>query len=329
MQIKRWHTACVIMGIALLHGRSLDVQEIYTYENDSIKVVYTRLDGRIDGSYQSYYKNGQLRAKGQFADNYRIGKWSLWDSMGVLQIERVYESPFVYKAMFPEVPSIGPIPILSQPVYKPRYNDSGYIEYFDIMERMCMWTKSLDRKIEPADNGILFDNDQLFKLLMDNVLEKKIRAFSLKNDEFTDSLDITLLAGKTYQVDHYKIREDWIFDSDRMLMEARIIGICPVVKVENELLDLYWLFFPEIRSCLAKEKLNDARLPKHIKTVDDVFFYRCFRSEIFREGYYHRKMIADYKTGDEIVKEAERIELEVIETEHEMWLYFSGQRSRF
>src|ERR1700722_13407628 len=65
---------------------------------------YYVLDGMLDNKYESYYYNGKKKAEGEFFDNMRIGKWSVWDSTGKLCIQRVYSNAFDYKTIVPSIP---------------------------------------------------------------------------------------------------------------------------------------------------------------------------------------------------------------------------------
>ncbi|MFM2224829.1 MAG: hypothetical protein RJA07_1031 [Bacteroidota bacterium] len=81
---------------------------------------------------------------------------------------------------------------------------------------------------------------------------------------------------------------------------------------------MYWVYFPQIRKNLAQIKIKT--LFTSIKTLDDIFFFRDFYGQIYKEANISDKQISDYKTGIEILKEAERIEIGIIEEEHDLWL---------
>ena len=86
---------------------------------------------------------------------------------------------------------------------------------------------------------------------------------------------------------------------------------------------MYWVYFPQIRKYLAQEKIRQTGLPTKIKTLDDLFFYRCFYGQIYKESNVYDKPITAYSIGKEIDKEAERIEISLIESEHDIWLRFT------
>jgi hypothetical protein len=45
--------------------------------------------------------------------------------------------------------------------------------------------------------------------------------------------------------------------------------------------------------------------------------------EIYKSDNMFDRAIADYKQGEEIAREAQRIEIDLIETEHEIWMLLS------
>ena len=58
-------------------------------------------------------------------------------------------------------------------------------------------------------------------------------------------------------VGRFMIKEDWIFDRSRSMMEARIIGLAPMIEVRGELGELrgfrplFWLYYPECRQLFS------------------------------------------------------------------------------
>src|SRR5574344_1397395 len=51
-----------------------------SYNGDSI--VPTWQNGMLNGAYRSFYSTGQLKAKGQFRNNFRRGKWTFYSEDG-------------------------------------------------------------------------------------------------------------------------------------------------------------------------------------------------------------------------------------------------------
>ena len=293
----------------------------HNYESTTIKISYETTQGRMDGNYVSYYSNGKKKSEGKFENNYRSGLWTVWDSTGKIRMQRVYENPFVFKRIITETPNAKPIDMLDTSRYTIKYNKDGFIENFKLEEKMVTWSKRIWRTITPKENPILFDDDKLFKIIYKNILLNNITPFSVDNDEFTKEIPLKIDTA-TAKIIGYKIKEDAFFDNERFVSETRIIGICPVVfnKIYNTTSDVCWIYFPEIRKCLATEKIEKKELPEKIKTVDDLFFFRYFYGEIYKETNVYNWSIADYYKGNKLHNESERIELEMIESEHNIWL---------
>jgi hypothetical protein len=294
----------------------------HSFESQNIVCHYETNEGRIDGNYSSYYKNGKKKAEGRFENNYRVGKWTVWDSAGRMRMQRDYSDPFTFKRLFPEVPKDKVIDLLNVSPYAMEYNKDGFIESFYLEPRAIIWAKRIWRYVKPNENNILFENDKLFSILNKNIYNGNITPYQATDDEFLKELHITDLDTSAIELIGYKIKEDCIFDIERLVTESRILGICPVVvnKVKQDTLDLYWIYFPQARKYLAQEKILHTKLPSHIRTLDDVFFYRYFYGQIYKEATVHDRPISAYKSGLEIEKEAERIEISLIESEHDIWI---------
>ena len=292
-------------------------QEIKTFYFENYKVVYTITNGRISGDYKSYYSNDSLRSEGCYLNNYRIGKWVVWDVYGVKKVERNYSSPLEYKTIFPKPSTQGPIPLLLESVYELEYNDKNYIQYCFIEERSILWSKRVWRNIKQETNPTLFDDNFMFSTLYYLVKDSSIIAYRAYSDKFKSKLIDPLKKITDYKVIKYKLKEDWFFDVDRLVMESRIIGICPVVEFGTDTLDLFWIYFPEVRAHFAKVTVLDQ--PKRVKTLDDFFFFRCFSSQIFKESNIFNTEIKP----EDIEVEAEIIEIKIIEKEHDIWLSFN------
>jgi hypothetical protein len=298
----------------------------HVYEDAYIKCAYETYNGMLNGNYVSYYKNGQKKSEGTFENNYRKGTWTVWDSTGRLRMQRVYSDPFTFKQIIPKVSTDAPIKLLNVSPYQIKYNKDNYIDNFYIEERSVMWVKRIWRQIEVKNNPMLFSkpvSDAIIKAL--TTLEDSISLY--QEDEFW-KVSKTIFDSSNYEIITYKIKEDCFFDNDRMVSESRIIGICPVIQEKKkaeirETKELGWIYFPQLRKVFAKELLNNSNLPSHIKSLDDLFFFRYFYGQIYMESNVYARTISTYAKGKELETEAERIELSLIESEHDIWMGFT------
>jgi hypothetical protein len=291
------------------------------YEDNSKKIIYHLTQGRINGNYISYYKNGNKKAEGNFENNLRIGKWTVWDTLGNIRMERVYSDPFTFERIVPKIPEDKPIQLLNIPRYKIKYNKNGYITYAYVKESDVHYHRRIWRYISPRENPILFEKDLLFKLLTKLILDSNIIAYSTKDDEFREAF-MPKIDTSALKVIGFKLKEDFFFDMNRVVSETRIIGVCPIVvnQTTKDTIDAYWVFYPETRKYLSQVKIESDSTPQKIKTLDDLFFYRYFYGRIIKQSTIYDRYLKDYLTGEKLLKEAERIELYLIDTEHNIWI---------
>jgi len=268
--------------------------------------------GRLSGAYSSKYSNGNSKATGQLINGFKYGEWKLYDSTGTLVLHRLYNAPFQFRQIFPEQAE-------AEPAYNLQYNDAGYIPYFEFEQKNIKWSKRVWRNIEETDNEELFKKDRLFKLFCDLADKDSIQLYSAQNDEFTDELEYKQEKFKSISPIRYQIKEDVFFDTDRMEMETRIIGICPVAAINGKDQELFWVYLSDIREHLAKHDIK-SDFWERIKTFDDLFFFRDFASSIYKESNHNGKPIEAYKQSDEIALEAERIEMAIINKEIDLLL---------
>ncbi|MBL7890731.1 MAG: hypothetical protein JNL24_14355 [Bacteroidia bacterium] len=307
-----------IIASLLLFSFIQNGKEKHVFKNSYTHCKYETTAGRLNGTYVSYYPNGKKKAGGFFENNYRIGKWTVWDSTGRMRMQRVYTDPFHFTRIVPAVPKDAPVQLLNTSPYEICYNEKGYIHYFPLQERAVMWSKRIWREIRPSENPVLFNNNKLFQLINKGLNEQLFKAYNSKDDEFREELK-QIQNTNNLKVIAFKLKEDTFFDKDRLVSESRIIGICPVAinNNTNDTSDLYWIYFPELRTILAQEQVQ---ITKQIKSMDDLFFYRYFYGQIYKESNVYDRPISAYAKGMEAVKESERIEMSLIESEHDIWI---------
>ncbi len=292
------------------------------FKDLNLNCTYNIKDGMFNGKYLSFYPNGNRKSEGEFKNNNRIGKWTIWDSTENKICEREYKNAFVYKQNFPLNPHNYTL------LNKRDSND--IIKEFFIKEAMIYTFSKTWRMIYEENNPNLFENDRLSKLLINSMLNSKVTAYDIADEEFTKPLSIQQLKEKfefdKLEIKAYKIKEVWFLDTVRKISEVRILGICPVAKSKNEnaaTQDLCWFYFPDIRKVLASEKIRSNKIFPVITNMDDIFVFRHFASKIIKEDNPYNKAIKNYKSGRDIEIEAEKIELKLIELEHDFWMLFT------
>lgn len=295
-----------------------------TFVGEAWSVMYETHEGRMNGSYISYHPNGSIRAKGNFEHNGRKGAWSVYDSTGRLLLQRDYTNPFSYNQILFYGPTDTSGIAKSSYTSNLEYNPNGYIDWFRLTEPMVLWNKRIWRQLWPAGNEMLFEGDRLFNLMLDQRARGAIITYG---DEDLHEADTLLRNADLYRLIGFRMVEDVVFDTVRSLSQSFIISLCPVVidLETTDTLDLFWIYFPHFRKALAQQRVALPSKP-HIKTFDDLFFYRSYCGQIYKEDNVYDRPIGAYITDKAaIMREAERIELELIELEHDFWLMLTEQ----
>jgi len=128
-------------------------------------------------------------------------------------------------------------------------------------------------------------------------------------------------------VRQYWIKEDWFFDKERSVLEARIIGICPLVEKVAEDGDvvgvkpLFWIYFPDARAYLAKAASFNSHNDGERMSYDEVFIKRKFSSYVYKESNIYNRSIADYKRGIDALLESHDIQEDIFKYESNLWHY--------
>ncbi|HXB41333.1 MAG TPA: gliding motility protein GldN [Bacteroidia bacterium] len=273
------------------------------YEDKQVKAEYHLKNGLMDGKYISHYPNGKKKAEGNFKDNLRVGKWDVWDSTGKLHADHIFKSDSLIK------------------------NKDGYVNYTYLKEAdVAIWSR-IWRNVYKENNPLLFGTASLFDTLYSYIQRDSLIIY--KDEEYTTQKskeDIkTTFSSDKYEIVAYKFKEDWFFDKKINATEIRVLGIYPVLRPKNseneENMGLGWIYFPQARKLLASQKLWDKHYP-NITNLDEMFWYRHYASQIFKENNVYDRPISSYsKTPGEALLEAERIEIGMIESEHNIWLY--------
>ena len=290
----------------------------HSFNDSIIHCNYIIESGMLNGDFKSFYPDGNPKASGKFLNNNRVGEWIVWDTTGRIIMKRNYRNNFDFNEIYPDK---------EQRYSMLRDKDcKNSIQLFDVKEPMVVYYQRIWRYFPIENNEWMFKDNYLRNLLVKLIFDSQIQAYKAVNDEFTKPFTVEEFKKtfdlKNIEIIGYKIKETFFIDSVRKISESRIIGICPVAVNKTDKLksfDLCWLYYPDIRVGLTTEKINNS--DPFIRSLDDVFIFRYFSSIIYKEDNVYDKEIKDYKSGKaEIDKEAERIMLKMLETEHDYWI---------
>jgi hypothetical protein len=327
--MKIYKSLVILFFTTIAFCKAFSQKQIFYEGTTKVWCVYNTYKGRVTGEYVSYHSNGKIMSKGTLVNGYKTGLWCVWDSIGRKRIERNYKNPFEFIRIIPSIPQRGPIPLLAENTYKMKYNSEGFIEYANIKSEDAIWRHKNWRIIDPTNNENLFDNKGLFTTIQKLALDGKIQLFDTIDDRFTTVINKEKVKDyfnvKTVEVIGYLIKEESIFDLNRQVSEYRIIGICPMVKVNDESFsrNWFWVYYPDIRKYLAKEIVTSK--DKRIKTLDDLFIFRDFESRITKttiDNPYDLPFVKYPKitSNDQIRTLAEETEIVIIEADNKLLL---------
>lgn len=145
---------------------------------------------------------------------------------------------------------------------------------------------------------------------------------------------------KSEDVKLLKVKGMWYIDKRDSQMKYRLLGIAAmgkdpqtmgVIGGDGELvdsgddyIDLFWVYYPNVRPLLANSLVfNNSNLSSDI-TYDDVLNARRFSSIIYKsESGLGSGVIKDYipKDADAQLEESERIKAQILQMENDMWNY--------
>lgn len=231
------------------------------------------------------------------------------------------------------------------------------LPYDHIREADIFWQKRIWRVIDIREKMNLpfaYPERPFFTILMEAAENAEITAYSAEDDKFTAPLDpdevasmgasvdtITTFDPETYEektqivrnelnhedVKRFRVKEIWFFDEETSTMQVRILGIAPLLDVRDDEgnfkyeLPLFWVYYPDIRELLARERAfvngNDASP----LTWEDIMEMRFFSSYIYKESNVYDRRLQEYLSGVDLLLEGQRIKDEIFNFEQDLWSY--------
>jgi len=157
--------------------------------------------------------------------------------------------------------------------------------------------------------------------------EETTKTYDPFTGEERDTVIVTEFDPST--VTRYRLKEDWIFDKNRSVLDVRIIGILPLMVefepdgiTEKGTRPLFWISFAQLRPYLVRYEYFNRKNDGQRLTYDDAFNKRMFGSYIIKESNVYDRYISSYTTGIDALLESERIKNDIFIFEHDLWLYY-------
>ncbi len=132
----------------------------------------------------------------------------------------------------------------------------------------------------------------------------------------------------------YLIKGIWYFDKRQGELKYRMLALAPMgpdVQVmgvdeikDEEIYELFWVFFPDAREVLHASKVFNPKNSAHPISYDNLLNARRFNSTVIKEeNLYGDREIKDYIRGNSLFQllEADRIKEGVRDREMDMWNY--------
>ena len=233
----------------------------------------------------------------------------------------------------------------------------GYVDDRDILWSKVVWEFiDLNQKINlpyyfPIDTtNLSLERRSLFHTILKGIKQGKIKeAYSdsfftskITKEEiaqrlvnvrtengFTDTFRI-----QTEDVAGYMIKGMWFFDKRQGELKYRLLALAPMGKdvqtlgvqdiEDEELYELFWVFFPSIRDVLHDAKIFNPKNAAKPISFDHLLNARRFSATIVREeNVYGNRAIEDYVRGNSLFQllEADKIKEDIRNREMDMWNY--------
>ena len=232
------------------------------------------------------------------------------------------------------------------------------LPYDQPREADIFWKKRIWRIIDVREKMNLpfaYPKRPFVSILLEaiNNREKPLRIFA--DEEFKTRLDTSAVNGLLYKIDtvmvtdpvtyeqkpqvirsdvnitedvqRIRVKEIWFFDKESSTMQVRILGIAPVLPVKTSTGDkvgenvIFWIYYPDAREMLAKEKIFNDQNDGAPMTWEDVFEMRYFSSYIYKASNVKDLRLQDQFTGRDLLMEADKIKQEIFNLEHDLWTY--------
>ncbi|MBX2984186.1 MAG: gliding motility protein GldN [Flavobacteriales bacterium] len=214
---------------------------------------------------------------------------------------------------------------INLPLYYPTEPINDRKSLFDVIKQGILE----DGSITAYDPGPIGLDDEFTKALLPS--EVKDMLFSvdttmtedLETGELVPVYTTTEIASANIR--KYLIKEDWIFDRQRSVMDIRIIGLCPLrenIGEDGELRGyskMFWLYFPELRYVLVNWDVFNRENDAERRSFDHVFWTRQFNSTITKVSNVYDRNIAQHKTGIDALLQGEEIKEDLFNFEHDLW----------
>jgi len=172
-------------------------------------------------------------------------------------------------------------------------------------------------------------SEKLLRVDTSNAGYDALNAGDSNLSEFVDSIAI-----QSQDIQGFRIKGIYYFDKRQGELKYRLLGLAPVAQdvqtigrsdvSDNELLSLFWIFYPDARQVLHEMKVFNEKSSTYPISFDHLLISRRFSSIIYRqENLYGDRDVRDYIKGNSLfqVLESEKLKEAIRDRELDMWNY--------
>lgn len=191
--------------------------------------------------------------------------------------------------------------------------------------------------VQAIENGDvkIFKEDDFKKFVTGEELDRKLHRVDtvvvLDPETYVETVQIRKSDIDFNDIKSFRIKELWFFDKQTSTLKSRILGIAPIKDEYDDAgnfkyaLPLFWVYYPETRKVLAREKVFNDQNDAAPGTWADLFDSRFFSSYIIKESNVQDNRLTDVFTGEndgvKLLLESEKIKNEILNKEHDLWSY--------
>ena len=221
------------------------------------------------------------------------------------------------------------------PYYYPN-NNNGYLS----SARQSLYRVLIDN-IESGDITEIYSDDYFSEKITFSDLQESLVSRSLSDEGREKSNQGDVITDDDYdeykiesdKVVQYRIKGTWYVNKRLGELKYRLLGIAPVAPdvstlsqgpeaMADALVPLFWIWFPDARKALNKNKVFNTRNSSQPITFDNMLNSRRFNSSIYKEeNVYEDREVKDYIYEDALrqLLESNRIESVIRDFEQDLW----------
>lgn len=260
------------------------LQKIET-QFDDIKIVYHKKDDKKEGNYKVIYKNGKLKVKGNYTNNKRSGLWYFYNDEGQLLFIREYkdgEAFYQFKNEKDLKTENKDLFLLSSTILHQINPDSSLLNN-------VYWSERNIIQIDISKNKEL-EKSNLQHILLEIAYTHKFPVYSAANNTFTDTINGSHIIELLKNICAYKVKEDWFLSTKSNKLEKRIVGICPIAKINGKLEDICWFYYPNLEKELSQHQVIYEDSAMNIKNY---FSKSNYVSEVIEFSNFKHKTVKE------------------------------------